>query len=284
MSNVGPRILFTGRNRSGSWIIRGEQLGAAVGGNAQVNAGNVHGYDLVVLIKRPEPDLLRRLQSAGLPIVWDILDAWPQPEGNFWGQSKCLQWLKEEIDRVRPVAIVAATEAMAADCRKFVASAFALPHHGRPYQAINLIRDKAQAIGYEGGLQYLGAWHSMLEGEAKKRGWKFILNPKQLADIDIIVAMRAAGGYAAKHWKSNVKLANAQITGTPCVMNREQGYLETARGGVSWADTQEELGAALNSLSDVSVRRNAAQLLLASKLTLESLAMRYREWLNQLRF
>ena len=284
MLNGHAKILVTSRSGSGSWAIRGEQLGAAIGATVERNASKIKGHDVVVLVKRPKPDLLHRIQSVGVPIVWDIVDAWPQPEGNSWGRETCLKWLREEVQAIKPVGIVAATQVMAADCAEFGVPVLALPHHARPNQMPNPIRLRVQTVGYEGSVNYLGAWNETLQVESVMRGWRFIVNPAHLADLDIVVAMRSHKGYAAQHWKSNVKLANAQGTGTPCVANRERGYVETAKGGIQWADTRDELSAAFDSLTDVHVRRAVSADLRAGEITLKKTATVYRTWLGQLKF
>lgn len=277
-------VLITGRSRSGSWQIRGQQLGTAIGATVEIKARNVRGYRAVVLVKRPELNLLNRIHSAAVPIVWDVVDAWPQPEGNSWGRDTCMRWLREEVALIKPAAIVAATKVMEEDCAEFNLPTITIPHHAKPGQAVNPIRDKVAVIGYEGSEHYLGHWHWVLQEECQKRGWNFSINPARLANLDIVVAFRADRGYAAKKWKSNVKLANAQGTGTPCILNREAGYLETAISGAVWADSPDELHLALDYLTGAKTRRTTAEMLLAAQPKLETVAQEYKAWLNQLKF
>jgi hypothetical protein len=284
MLNGDAKILVTSRSGSGSWAIRGVQLGGAIGATVERNASKVKGYDLAVLVKRQKPDLLHRLHSVGVPIVWDVVDAWPQPEGGSWGRETCLQWLRDEVATIRPVGIVAATQAMAEDCAEFGIPVIALPHHARPSQPRNPIRLRVQTIGYEGAERYLGHWYDVLNAECAMRRWRFLVNPAHLSDLDIVVAFRSHKGYAAQHWKSNVKLANAQGSGTPCVLNCERGYMETHQGGALWANTPEELSTALDTLTDVHARRKAADALHASEITLTMVADSYKTWLHQLKF
>ena len=256
-------------------------MGAAIMATVERNAARVSGYDLAVIVKRHRPDLLWRLRQANVPIVWDVVDAWPQPSGNEWDEARCMDWLRNEVALLKPKAIVTPTKAMAVDCSPFGIPVLALPHHARPKMRINPIREKVQKVGYEGG-DYLGQWGPVLRAECDKRGWEFIVNPPALADLDIVVAFRDAKGYAARNWKSNCKLANAQGSGTPCIMNKEAGYLETDRGGVLWVDDVNHLGMALDALTSVETRRNAAKQLLAGKIELEDVAGRYRRWLHTL--
>lgn len=272
-------LLFTGRGTSGSWAIRGEQLGRAIGADVRPMALDVAPYDLAILVKRAPADLLERLRKASTPIVWDVVDAWPQPAGNAWDEKRCRAWLKETAAQIRPAGIVAATERMAEDCERFGVPVLYLPHHARPGQRTNPIRP-VQVVGYEGGAQYLGRWRAIVESECRRRGWSFVVNPQELADLDIVLALRDCDGYAPRHWKSNVKLANAQGSGTPIVCNREAGYLETQCGAEEWADSEDELARAFDALASTQTRFAAARQLKAAAPSLDSIATRYLEWLR----
>lgn len=281
------RVLVTGRGgESGSWKIRGEQLGRAIGATVEANANGVRWYDLAVVVKRPRADLLERLRQRGVPVVWDVVDAWPQPEGNAddWDRERCMAWLRREVQHVRPAAIVAATAGMAADCAEFGVPVLALPHHARPGIERNPIRPRVRLVGYEGGAQYLDGWREAIEQECAARGWDFTAAPRRLADLDIVLALRGQRGYAPRHWKSNVKLANAQGSGTPCILSGEAGYAWTACGAEMWADTREELSFALDDLSSYDRRAHVGRTLLSADVRLESVARVYAQWLSALSF
>lgn len=277
------KVLVTGRGTSASWKIRGEELGRAIGATIEPNAANVQGYDVAIVVKRPRPDLLQRL--AKVPIVWDVVDAWPQPIGNTWDRKQCMAWLREQIDAIKPAAIVTPTRAMAWDMveDRMQIPTLALHHHARPGQVINPIRDEVKIVGYEGGVQYLGKWQRFLEHECERRGWTFVVNPPALADLDIVVAVREVKGHTIARWKSNVKLANAQGSGTPIICNRAAGYFENGDGAL-WADNEAEMTDALDYLSDVDRRRHAAGALLIAAPKLEAIAQTYQKWLALLKF
>ena len=274
-------VLVTGRGVSGSWKIRGEQLGSAIGATVLPMAADFDPFDAVVVVKRPPPDMPARVRAAGVPLIWDLVDAWPQPIGNSWSRDDCMAWLRQQVKQIRPAAIVAATRAMADDCAEFGVPVLALPHHARPGLAMNEIRDKVKTVGYEGGEGYIAGWRRTVEAECKRRGWSFVINPPRLADVDIVLGLRDADGYAPRNWKSNVKLANAQGSGTPFVGGREAGYLETRIGNCEkWADTPEDLKRAFDALTPHGERRRAAQWMRSVAPTLEQVATRYREWLE----
>lgn len=273
------RILVTGRGSSGSWEIRGNQLGREIGAEVIANALDVGRFDLAVLVKRTPTALVERLHRAGLPIVYDVVDAWPQPAGNAWNRARCMEWLAGQVKEIRPAGIVAATRAMAEDCEGFGVPVLALPHHARPGLRQNPIRP-LKVLGYEGGQQYLGRWLPIIQRQCTARGLQFVINPAEVADVDILLALRDCDGYAPRQWKSNVKLANAQGSGTPVICNREAGYLETTSGAEHWADDEAELAAALDALTPTDARRDAAQTMRAAAPEIDSIAATYLAWLR----
>lgn len=262
-------MVVTGRGSSGSWQIRGIQLGDAIGAKVQINA--VSPGELTILVKR----------SIGLRrVVWDVVDAWPQPFGNEWDKVKCLRWMDAQIATIRPIGIVAATQQMANDCAWYKVPVLALPHHCRPGIERNPVRKEVKKVGYEGGEHYLGKWLPLLQKECLARGWQFVMSPDRLADLDIVVALRDADGYAPANWKSNVKLANAQGSGTPVICSPEAGYRETASGAERWVESPEDLTHAFDSLTSYDHRADAAGKLYDSRITLEQVAEVYRSWLR----
>ena len=275
------KVLFTGSGSSGSWQIRGVQLGRALGATVEPKAINVAGFDVAVVVKRPPADLVARIHAAGVPLVWDVVDAWPQPQGNGWNKAECMAWLTQQVAAIKPAGIVAATKQMAADCAGFGVPVLVLPHHARPGITVNPLRRDVRTVGYEGG-DYLGPCRQVLDAECARRGWRFVGNPERLADLDIVVALRAAEGYAPRHWKSNVKLANAQGSGTPFIGGMEWGYLEHAIGVEKFVRTPAELAAALDALTSQDARCFAGRLLHAAAPTLTQMADRYEPWLAAL--
>lgn len=277
-------ILVCGAGKAGSWVIRGEQLGTAIGARVDALGLKLGTPDLAILVKRARNDVVQRLHATGVPIIWDALDAWRQGCSDDSGRETCMRWLRDRFEVLRPSSIVAATQAMAEDCAEFGVPVLALPHHARAQQALNPILETVRTVAYEGRVEYLGWWQQFMIGECERRGWRFVLNPAQLADVDIVVAVRAERGYGPTHWKSGVKLANAQGSGTPCILNMEAGYQETASGGEVWANTKEQMVAGLEFLADPAERRSMAGLLLAHAPTLDAMATKYKAWLHQLKF
>jgi hypothetical protein len=68
-------------------------LGKAIGARVDPLAHDVDA-DLAIIVKRPRVETLQRLHQAAVPIVWDVVDAWPQPDGNDWDEAICQQWLE----------------------------------------------------------------------------------------------------------------------------------------------------------------------------------------------
>lgn len=281
------RVLFTtsGLASRGSWIIRGIQLGNAVDGKAVLEASDaeIAEADLVVVVKRAAPDLLARIRKRGVPWVLDVLDCWPQPQGNVWAADQARQWLRGHIRQMAPHGLVCATEAMADDVADHLPKT-TLYHHARPGQMLNPVRKDVHKVGYEGSERYLDCWRPLLEDECRKRGWQFVVNPNQLSDVDILVALRGGQwrGFATDRWKSNVKLANAQGSATPIICQPECGYVETASGGECFITEPGQLTAYFDGLSRHDVRLAQSRLLSRKPPMLFDVTTQYRQWLEQL--
>lgn len=273
------KVLFTGRGTSGSWQIRGVQLGEALGADVQPMVSKTSA-DVVIAVKRIPDPLLRAIRGSF--VVWDVVDAWPQPHGNDWTEGACKAWLDAEFARIRPNAIIAATQQMANDCAHFGVPVLWLPHHHRPDIELNPIRDRILKIGYEGAANYIAPWLPAIQSECQRIGAEFVLSPRSLADLDIVLALRGSSGYAPRNWKSGVKLANAQGSATPWVGCREAGYIETASGGEEWADTVGELAAAIRLFQEWEARAVASEALRTRAFTVEKAAAELRGFLNGL--
>lgn len=281
------RILITGLGSKLAWKIRAEQLGHAMGAVVMAHAPRreMEKADVVVVCKWYTDQIVSDLRKCERPWAWDIVDAYPQPQAYQWIPSLARQWIRNTLFDLSPKALIAATGAMLEDASF---RGIALPHHARPKQAVNSLRPRVKAVGYEGLAKYLGggteSWRGLVEAECKARGWQFVVNPERLADVDILVALRDQPNYVCSKWKSNVKLSNAHATGTPIVCAREAGYMENASGAEKWATSADELTQAFDSLTPVENRRVVHDVFLerAKKYTLEAIAARYRDYLETL--
>jgi hypothetical protein len=185
---------------------------------------------------------------------------------------------RQKLKAIRPMAVVAATRWMARDLAEFGLPTLCVPHHARPGLVPTDIRPM-RVVGYEGSHRHLGTWQQWLEWECAGRGWQFVMNPPQGYEVDVLVALRELDGYPARHWKSNVKLANAQALGTPIICNREAGYIETACGAEFFADTREEVQWSLSALESPDVRRALAPRMREAAPMLVDVAARFEAWL-----
>lgn len=264
-------MLITGKGTAGSFQIRGHQLGAAIG--ARVGA-NLPRDGLTIMVKKGN---LKH-------VVWDPLDFFPQPLSDNWTREQTIACFDAHVKQIEPIGIVAATRKMAHDAEKYGVPVLWLPHHCRPGLEQNPIREKVSRVGYEGSVKHLGRWKPILEAMCKRRGWEFVINPPSIASLDIVVAFREARGYPARFYKSNVKLANAQGSGTPIICNREAGYLETCGLGECWADTENELEQEFDRLEFHVERLWRSADLYNRRIELHTVAEQYLKWLRQLSY
>lgn len=279
------KLLFTGKGGAGSWTVRGEQLGAAIGAAVKPMATvrDVRDADLVVVVKRTPPELLAAIRAARRRWVLDVVDFYPQPLAASWSRSEAIGWVRAKIRELQPDAVIWPNARMAQDCDVDLPS-MVLYHHHRPGIAENPIREKVQVIGYEGAPAYLAQWRPVLEQECARRGWKFVVNPQKLADLDIVVAFRGGewDGYAPSMWKSNVKLANAQGSGTPFVGEYEEGYFETRSGGEYFTNDHAGVVEAFDYLACSKERGRAAEKMRMKAYPVQRAAEDLREFLHAL--
>lgn len=271
-------ILVTGAGRSGSWQVRGEQLGRAIGAVVKplADLADCRGADLVVIVKRPPAATLDAVRRSGMPWVWDVVDAWPQGHHPDMDERQAKRWLRAQLEALQPTAVVWPTWRMQDDAR-WEGPQIALPHHGWPKYHRREVSDTIRAVGYEGG-NYLGRWRQVLEQECALRGWQFVVNG-DMQQVDVGVALRDGGGYPAAHWKSNCKLANLQHLGIPAICSPECGYMETQCGSELWASCAAELAAAFRELENDKRRRELAAA--ARPIPLDQVAKTYRGWLDE---
>jgi hypothetical protein len=216
----------------GAWQIRGVQLGAALGARV-VHAPSEADWrwaDLVVLVKRAGAMYAAQAHRFGVPIVWDALDFWRQPGDNHLSEADARRLLAQQIETIRPALTIGSTRAMTA-----AAEGVYLPHHGWPGLTPTPARDEVQVVAYQGGEVFLGRWRQVLEAACQRRGWRFVVNPTDLRDADILVAFRDGqwDGWMCQEWKSGVKIVNAIAAGRPIITQasaaaREVGYLGTS--------------------------------------------------------
>lgn len=273
-------ILVTGRGgTSGSWLMRGMQLGSAMGATVQPLATDVSGFDVAVVVKRTPGQVVQALR--GRRWVWDIVDAYPQPESYAWGRSEAVDWVRGMLRTLKPTGVIWPNQRMRQDCDTGLPG-LVLPHHHRVGIAVNPIRERVRRVGYEGAAAYIGGWEQVIRAQCERRGWEFTINPRRLSDLDIVLAMRDGCGYVSRYWKSGVKLVNAHGSGTPFVGQPEAGYTENASGAEYWAEDAKGLEIAFDWLLDHSAREAVSDRFLQKAYPVEQAAADLKAWLHAL--
>lgn len=270
------KILVTGKGSSGSWKVRGEQLGGAIGAQvvARASEKQIKKADIVIVVKKPWPGT----NKAKLT-VYDMVDCYPQPASFSWDKQTLINWSKQHIAPYNKT--VAATEKMQQDLQ----TDFWLRHHFRPNIEENQIRQQVQVVGYEGCERYLGKYLPIIAEQCKKRGWQFVINPACLAQCDVLLAVRDDDwrGYASDNWKSCVKMSNAIGSLTPLIALPESGYVETHAPFIS-IDNTSNISDAFDVVSDFETRFHIANQYLKLKplYELNTVAQEYLQWLTSL--
>jgi hypothetical protein len=275
------RVLITGKGgHTGSWQIRGEQLGHAIGATIAPGATprQFSRADVVVVVKRVTPEQLHELR--GRRWVLDFVDGWPQPHGNGWGKSEAVAWLRGRLKQLAPTAVVFPTTRMLQDSG-WKGPALVLPHHAWPKYRRQPVAEVIRRVGYEGAPAYLGKWRGVIERACRARGFEFVVNG-DLSTCHVGVALRDVSGYPAGAWKANTKLANLQALGLPALISPEEGYREFGSTAQTELVCEEHVGPVLDMIAGSGIRRQLADAAHAATPRLDDVAHTYREWLCRL--
>lgn len=280
-------ILVTGKGgAAGSWMIRGQQLGIAIGANVKQMATveDCRDADLIVVVKKAPDDLLEAIRASGKPWIFDMVDCWPQPQGRCdWDQRESVAWLRDILNRLKPDGVVFGTAHMEIDAGWAIPS-LVLPHHSwdKYCRHVPVTHEFVSIVGYEGSLNYLGKWTKWILEACEQRGWTFITNV-DMRQADIGLSIRDSGGYPARWWKPGTKLSNLQALGLPAICTPEAGSEQMACGEELWVETQADLERAFDSLIDIQVRKKISARMKQSQLPVAQVAQDYLAWLKQFR-
>lgn len=282
------KISFVGYPGAGTWQIRAKQIASHINARLDPDLTKPNECDAVILVKRPLENLLRRIRKFNKPIIWDMQDSWfqkkEQGDMSNYDKPKIMNWLKDYLDTVNPIHVIATSTSMKNDLESLGYKSTIINHFYRPNIIVNPIREQLNIVGIEGTRMQYGTWPSKLKIICKKMDYTFIENFEPNKDklhlFDVVITMREHTGYAALNWKSNVKLANAHGSGTPGIFGEEQSYKDTASGFELWASTEEKIIESLKNLEPYDVRKNISENFLKSKISIEQIAEDYRKLIN----
>lgn len=279
------KILITGKGgKSGSWQIRAEQLGAAMGATVKpmASTADIASNDIVVVVKRTPAALIDAIRRSGKPWVYDVVDGWPQPKTGGMDKPQAIGWLRSTLAGLSPAGVIFGTERMRSDAA-FTGRSIVLPHHSwsRYLNRTPQVRDQIQVVGYEGAEHYLGSWRAILERECQARGWQLQING-DMTKADIGIALRDGGGYPAQHWKPGTKLSNLHALGIPAICSHEQGYMSVSCGRELFVSSADDVSKAFDLLQNTSTRKAIALAMRQAALPVEAVASAYKEWLHDL--
>jgi hypothetical protein len=280
------KLLFTGKGgKSGSWQIRAREVGEALGATVKAHSTleECQAADVIVVVKRITPQLLANIRASGRPWVFDTVDFFPQPDCTVWSREQTIEWVRGRLDFMQPTGVVFANQRMQQDIG-WAGPQTAIYHHHRPGIRINPIREKIQTIGYEGAPQFIEGWEAAIGEACADLGCAFTVNPRELADLDVVLALRGPrhNGYAQQHFKSNIKLANAHASGTPFIGMPEDGYEETRTGVEYWVKRPADLLPALRWLESQSAREQISERFLQAAYPVDKAATSLRAFLETL--
>lgn len=288
-----PRVLFIGKSRkAGSWAMRGEQIAATRSqwsSSFTARPADLLKCDIVCFVKHVDRAVYSLARKMKKICVYDVIDSWPQPDAYavYQNRFQAVQFFTQKWKAFDWDALIFANRYMQSHLGHLAPESITIYHHYRPGILINPIRPVVKRIGYEGNANYLGVWKTRLEQICREKKWDWVINPDQLADLDIGIAVREGehDGFLANAYKSNVKLANLYGSGTPCIMgSAEVSYHETDCGTVPFFTTEKDLRERLSDLESYDKRIALQNDFLKARpaFSLESVAGIYESFFAQL--
>lgn len=268
-------ILVTGKGTSGSWQIRGVQLGAALGARVvpMATEADCRRAQIVIGVKRIPQELAETIRRSGARFVWDCVDAWPQKAASPLTREQAIAWAHAELARLRPEFVIWPNERARDDIGR---GGGVLRHHCMGEQPVNPIRERIATVGYHGASRYLDEnLLRAINDACAAEDATFVMNPSSLAEVDVCLALRGAewhASYPQRHWKPATKLTNAHATGTPWIGNSESGYKEIGTGFEVWVDDPRALKEALHSLQGLARRHAVHKTFVAARYSVERAA------------
>ncbi len=276
----------------GSWKIRARQVASARPewhATGSLEPWDIVNHDVFCAVKRPFASRLRLLHAMGKVTVFDVVDCWAQPaDGLRYRDLPAIRGFFREFTReLRLHGVIFPNAAMRQDLGDLVPNPVTIYHHFWPDLQPIEVRERAEVVGYQGEVEYLGPWRDVIERICARHGLRFVVNPPDLGTLDLGFAARGGvhASTMAHRYKSNVKLANFYGAGIPCVVNdAELAYHETDNGEVRFFATEQQLEDHVVALLPYEARLAVHRSFLDErrKYTLDAIADSYAAYLRQL--
>ena len=216
---------FISNTSAGSWEIRGKQIAEMRANWIAINKPSeevISKSDIICIVKKPNLKLIDIARKRNIPLVYDIVDSWNQPDDDalYKNDKQARDFFLKKWNEIDADAYIFPTRNMEMVLGSLVSLKTTIYHHYWPQIKINPIREKVRKVGYE-GVHFLGDWEQKIEKICNERGIEFVINPDEFTDMDIVVLTRGGdyASYLARNFKSNVKLANAMGSGTPALIH-----------------------------------------------------------------
>ena len=275
-------VCFIGRNRGGTWAIRGEQM-ASMRSNWKAtlvpSSADLDRFEVFCFVKHPIQSLINQLRSKGKVVIYDVNDSWAQPADGliYTSVEQAREYFGRKWQSLGIDYFIFPNRQMQLDLGDLVKHSAVIYYHYWPNRGINTVRTNARVVAYEGVATYLGEWQPIMKRVCGELGLKFVVNPRNWSKVDIGVAVRGGehDSFFSNSYKPNTKLANLYGSATPAVVGyKEVSLHETDSGDVRFFRTERELKQHLRDLLDYETRRAIHERVLQtrSRFSLSSIA------------
>jgi hypothetical protein len=226
--------------KAGSAIMRGQQV-ASMRDNWDYKFNPTYeemvGYDIIVLVKKAKPSILADIRRTGAYFIYDALDWWGQ---DCMGETRGRQLSTAHFIPVNADKVIFTHYKYHEDCFRDCNSSIVIPHHGDPRLPIGTGKKN---LVYYGEANYIGSWYIPIVRACAQNGWQFLINPSDKSCASAMISVRDAkhNSWINRNWKSQVKLANAELMGLQLFHTQQASLEEYATDDTFMFTSEEEL-------------------------------------------
>lgn len=226
-----PSVCFSSNSSSGAWQIRGVQISQSRPYWTAINKPDkkdIDKFDIFCFIKKPNLKILDLVKSNNKIAVLDVVDSWAQPgdDLNIFNKDDAADLFRKKWKNLDFDGYIFPTKKMYEDLTPYGSFSTYIYHHYWPKLGIERTSPKKKVfkIGYQGNEDFMGTFINRINKLCIKYDIKFIVNPDNYNDLDIIILFRdgVRNSFLSTNYKSNIKVTNAYGAGIPLLVNKNE--------------------------------------------------------------
>jgi hypothetical protein len=264
-----PSVCFLSNSSSGAWQVRGLQISQSRSYWTAINRPDkedIEKFDIFCFIKKPNLKILDLVKSKNKIAVLDVVDSWAQPgdDLNIFNKDDAADLFRKKWKNLDFDGYIFPTKKMYEDIAPYGSFSTYIYHHYWPklYTERNPPRRKVFKIGYQGNEDFMGTFINQINKLCLKYDIKFIVNPDNYCDLDVIILFRDGNrnSFLSTNYKSNIKVTNAYGAGIPMLVNKNEYVAhEVDNGNIYFFYDLLSFEIQLNNLFNYSLRKDISK-------------------------